>query len=263
MATILREGDVSLLSGKVAVIGYGSQGHAHALNLHDSGVDVEVGLREGSESWALRRTPGSTVAHDPGGGHRRPARRDPASRPGAAGRVRGGDRPEPRRGRRTAVRARLQHPLRAGAAARGPRRDHGRAEGAGPHRSAALHAGLGTPALVAVAQDASGRARDVALAYAMAIGSGRAGVLETTFKEETETDLFGEQTVLCGGVTELIRAGLRDARRCGVPARDRLLRVPPRAQADRRPDLGGRPLLHALLDLGHRRVRRLHARAAS
>ena len=67
--------------------------------------------------------------------------------------------------------------------------------------------GLGTPALIAVANDASGRARDVALAYAMAIGSGRAGVLETTFKEETETDLFGEQTVLCGGVTELIRAG--------------------------------------------------------
>jgi ketol-acid reductoisomerase len=67
--------------------------------------------------------------------------------------------------------------------------------------------GLGTPALIAVAEDASGRARDLALAYAMAIGSGRAGVLETTFKEETETDLFGEQSVLCGGVTELIRAG--------------------------------------------------------
>ncbi len=119
MATILRDGDVSLLSGKVAVIGYGSQGHAHALNLHDSGVEVEVGLREGSESWALAEDAGLDRPHDPRGGHRRAARRAscfptrcsrPSTRSGSA---------RTSAGRRTAVRARVQHPLRAGAAARG------------------------------------------------------------------------------------------------------------------------------------------------
>ncbi len=122
--------------------------------------------------------------------------------------------------------------------------------------------GYGTPALIAVAQDASGQARELALAYAAGIGAARAGILETTFKEETETDLFGEQAVLCGGVTELIQARLRDARRGRLPARDRLLRVPARAEADRRPDLRGRPRAHALLDLRHGRVRRLTRRPA-
>ena len=207
MATILREGDVSLLNGKVAVIGYGSQGHAHALNLHDSGIDVEVGLREGSESRALAEGAG----------------------------LKAGTIPEAVSGAQlVAILLPDQVQPRVYAEEIGPNLADGAAllfahgfnilyervqppEGhdvimvapKGPgHIVRRLYTqGQGTPALIAVENDASGRARDLALAYAMAIGSGRAGVLETTFKEETETDLFGEQSVLCGGVTELIRAG--------------------------------------------------------
>jgi len=135
-----------------------------------------------------------------------------------------------------------------GSSRRRPRRDHGRAEGPGHVVRRLYTEGYGTPALIAVAQDASGQARELALAYAAGIGATRAGVLETTFLEETETDLFGEQAVLCGGVTELVRMGLRDARRGRLPARDRLLRVPARVEADRGPDLRGRPRRHALLD---------------
>ena len=209
MAEIIKTGDVELLSGKVAVLGYGSQGHAHALNLHESGVEVEVGLRR-----------------------RQPARAPPPRRPGltvrsVADAVRGaqlvaflvpdGAQPalyetevapnlEPRR--RAPLRARLQRALRPHRAAGGPRRDHGRAEGARATSSAASTTeGYGTPAVVAVAQDASGNARELALAYGAALGAARAGMVETTFAEETETDLFGEQTVLCGGVTQLIQLG--------------------------------------------------------
>ena len=95
-----------------------------------------------------------------------------------------------------------------------------------------------------------------------AIGGGRAGVIETTFQEECETDLFGEQVVLCGGLTRADHGRLRDPGRGRLRARDGLFRVPARGQADRRPDLRGRPGQHALLDLQHRRVRRLHPRAA-
>jgi ketol-acid reductoisomerase len=207
MANILREGDIGLLSGKVAVIGYGSQGHAHALNLHDSGIRVEVGLREGSESRAAAEAAGLTVRAIPDA-------------------VRGAqliamllpDQVQPK------VYAEAVEPsLEPDAAllfAHGFNVLYGRIEAVaghdvimvapkGPgHIVRRLYTeGLGTPALIAVAQDASGRARDLALAYAVAIGSARAGMIETTFKEETETDLFGEQSVLCGGVTELIRAG--------------------------------------------------------
>jgi ketol-acid reductoisomerase len=206
MATILREGDVSLLSGKVAVIGYGSQGHAHALNLHDSGITVEVGLREGSESWAPAEEAGLTVRSIPDAvagaqlvaillpDQVQPKVYDeqiaPNLEPGAALLFAHGfnvlyERIKPEGHDVIMV------------APKGP----------GHVVRRFYTQGLGTPALIAIAEDASGRARDLALAYAMAIGSGRAGVLETTFKEETETDLFGEQSVLCGGVTELIRAG--------------------------------------------------------
>jgi ketol-acid reductoisomerase len=207
MATILREGDVSLLSGKVAVIGYGSQGHAHALNLHDSGVKVEVGLREGSESWALAEEAGLT------------ARTIPEAVSGAQlVAILLPDQVQPK-----VYEEEIGPSLADGAAllfAHGfnilyervqPPEGHDvimvAPKGPGHIVRRLYTQGQGTPALIAVAADASGRARDLALAYAMAIGSGRAGVLETTFKEETETDLFGEQTVLCGGVTELIRAG--------------------------------------------------------
>jgi ketol-acid reductoisomerase len=207
MAEILREGDVSLLSGKVAVIGYGSQGHAHALNLQDSGVRVEVGLREGSESWALAEEAGATVRPIPEAvaGAQLVAillpdqvqpkvyseQIEPNMTPDAALLFAHGF---------NILYGRIQPPAGHDVIMVAPK---------GPgHIVRRLYTqGLGTPALIAIETDASGQARDVALAYAMAIGAGRAGVLETTFKEETETDLFGEQSVLCGGVTELIKAG--------------------------------------------------------
>ena len=142
MSKILKEGNLDLLSGKVAVLGYGSQGHAHALNLSDSGVEVEVGLREGSPSWAAAEEAGlkvGTVA-DVVRGAQLVAMLLPG-RP-AAGGVRERGRAEHRAGRRAALRARLQRPLRPDRAAARPRRDHGRAEGPGPHRPAALRRGL-------------------------------------------------------------------------------------------------------------------------
>jgi ketol-acid reductoisomerase len=207
MATILRDGDLSLLDGKVAVVGYGSQGHAHALNLRDSGVEVEVGLREGSSSRGEAEAAGLTV---------RPISEavagaqlvslllpeqvqpqvwaehvEPAITPGAA--------------------VLFAHGFNVlyGRVAPGPEHDVVMVAPKGPgHIVRRLFTeGYGTPALIAVDQDASGNARDLALAYAVGIGAGRAGILETTFKEETETDLFGEQAVLCGGTAELIRAG--------------------------------------------------------
>ena len=122
--------------------------------------------------------------------------------------------------------------------------------------------GGGVPALVAVHQDPSGHALEDALAYAKGIGCTRAGVLKTTFAEETETDLFGEQAVLCGGVSALVKAGLRDAGAGRVSAGDRLLRMHARAEADRRFVLPGRSELHAFLGVRHGRVGRLRGRAA-
>jgi ketol-acid reductoisomerase len=207
MATILRDGDLSLLDGTVAVVGYGSQGHAHALNLHDSGVRVVVGLREGSSSWAEAERAGLEVRSIPDAV--RGAQLvslllpdqvqpqvftesvEPALEPSAAVLFAHGfnvlyDRIRPGEGHDVIM-----------VAPKGP----------GHVVRRLFTEGYGTPALIAVEQDASGRARDLALAYAVGIGAGRAGILETTFREETETDLFGEQAVLCGGTTELIRAG--------------------------------------------------------
>jgi ketol-acid reductoisomerase len=207
MATIHTQGDLDLLGGKVAVVGYGSQGHAHALNLRDSGVDVEVGVREGGPSWAQAEEAGLPVRT-------------------VAEAVRGAqlvsillpDQVQPQ-----VYRESIAENLEPGAAllfAHGFNVHYGRVEAPeghdvimvapkGPgHVVRRLYAeGYGTPAIVAVARDASGRAFELALAYGAAIGAGRAGMIETTFAEETETDLFGEQAVLCGGVTELIRAG--------------------------------------------------------
>jgi ketol-acid reductoisomerase len=207
MATIHREGDLGLLTGKVAVVGYGSQGHAHALNLHDSGVDVEVGLREGSGSWSAAEEAGLSVAT-------------------VADAVRGAqvvalllpDQVQP-----AVYDSDVAPNLAEGAGllfAHGFNVHYGRIappeghdvlmvapKGPGHIVRRLFTEGYGTPALVAVAQDASGRAFDLGLAYAAGIGATRAGVIETTFMEETESDLFGEQAVLCGGVTELIRLG--------------------------------------------------------
>jgi ketol-acid reductoisomerase len=207
MATIHRQGNLDLLAGKVAVVGYGSQGHAHALNLHDSGVEVEVGLRAGSPSRAAAEEAGLAVAT-------------------VAEAVRGArlvsillpDQVQPR-----VYEEEIAPGLAPDAAllfAHGFNVHYGRIappaghdvvmvapKGPGHIVRRLFEDGYGTPALVAVAQDASGQAFELALAYGAALGAARAGMIETTFAEETETDLFGEQAVLCGGVTELIRAG--------------------------------------------------------
>src|SRR5919201_998708 len=207
MAEIHKHGNVELLSGKVAVLGYGSQGHAHALNLSDSGVEVEVGLRPESASRTAAEEAGLTV-----------------STPAEA--VRGAqlvallvpDMVQP-----ALYREEVEPHLAPGAAllfAHGFNVHYGRIEaprdrdvimvapkGPGHIVRRLYEEGFGTPAVVAVAQEASGQARELAFAYGAAIGAARAGMVETTFAEETETDLFGEQTVLCGGVTQLIQLG--------------------------------------------------------
>src|SRR5581483_842940 len=203
-----RDADLSLLNGKtVAIIGYGSQGHAHALNLRDSGVKVVVGLHEGSKSKAKAEADGLTVMSVPDAvkaaqiimilipdtKQAEVYKRDiaPYLKPGdtlmfAHGfNIRYGQIKPP-----DFVDVTMVAPKAAG------------------HRVREVYSeGGGTPCLVAVEQDKSGHAKAQALAYAKAIGGTRAGVLETTFAEETETDLFGEQAVLCGGVSALVKAG--------------------------------------------------------
>ena len=203
-----RDADMSLLEGKrIAIIGYGSQGHAHALNLKESGLDVRVGLYEGSKSWEVAERDGlkvMTVAQ---------AAQDadiimillpdqiqkqvydesiaPHMQPG-----------------KTLMFAhgfnihfnQIVPPKDVDVSMIAPKSPG--------HMVRQLYTeGTGTPALIAVYQDASGKAHDTGLAYARGIGCTRAGVLDTTFMEETETDLFGEQVVLCGGVTALVKAG--------------------------------------------------------
>ena len=206
MATIHRDGDLTLLDGTVAVVGFGSQGHAHALNMSDSGVDVTVGLREGSPSWTAAEAAGLSV-----------------TTPAEA--VKGAQLvaflvPD---GAQPALYAEVAPHLADGATilfAHGFNVHYGRiappaghdvimvAPKAPGHRVRELFvSGAGTPGLVAVAQDASGSALQLALAYGVGIGCGRVGLLETTFAEETESDLFGEQAVLCGGVPALVQAG--------------------------------------------------------
>ena len=207
MATIHREGNLDLLSGKVAVLGYGSQGHAHALNLADSGVDVEVGLRPESTSREAAEAAGLAVKS-------------------VADAVRGAQLVSillPDQAQPAVYAAEVAPNLEPGATllfAHGFNVHYGRIapeashdvimvapKGPGHIVRRLYEQGLGTPAIVAVHRDASGKAFDLALAYGAGIGAGRAGMIETTFQEETETDLFGEQAVLCGGTAELIRAG--------------------------------------------------------
>jgi ketol-acid reductoisomerase len=206
MATIYSEGDLDLLSGKVAVVGYGSQGHAHALNLRDSGVDVQVGLREGpsreraeeaglevrSIAEAVR---GAQVVAILLPDHVQKQVWDeeiaPNLEPGAA--------------------VLFAHGLNIHFERIAPPEGHDVimvAPKAPGHRVRELYvSGAGTPGLVAVHRDASGNALDLALAYGVGIGCARVGLLATTFAEETESDLFGEQAVLCGGVPALVQAG--------------------------------------------------------
>jgi ketol-acid reductoisomerase len=207
MVEVIKTGDVGLLTGKVAVLGYGSQGHAHALNLADSGVDVMVGLREGSSSWAAVEEAGLKVGTVP------EAVKDaqivafllpdgpqaqvyteevsPNLAPGAALLFAHGF---------SVHYGRIAPPVGHDVIMVAPK-------GPGHILRRVFEDGYGIPALIAVQQDASGQARELALGYAAGIGSARVGIIETTFKDETETDLFGEQSVLCGGLTQLIQLG--------------------------------------------------------
>jgi ketol-acid reductoisomerase len=210
MATLYydKDADLSLIRGKkVAIVGYGSQGHAHALNLTDSGVKVKVGLPSTSKSLGKARAAGLEVA--------------PVAEVAAWAdviMVLAPDTVQP-----ALYESEIAPHLAPGKTlmfAHGfnirygtisPRNDIDVSmvapKGPGHRVRETFQDRSGVPALLAVHQDASGKARQVALAYACAIGAGRAGVLETTFAEETETDLFGEQAVLCGGVSALVKAG--------------------------------------------------------
>ena len=254
-----RDADINLIKGKkVAVVGYGSQGHAHILNLRDCGVkDVAVALRKGSAGikkaegeklktmevaeaakWAdivMMLTPDELQA-DIYKDHLHANLKNGAALMFAHGLNVHFNLIEPRAD------------LDVGMIA---------PKGPGHTVRSEYQRGAGVPCLLAIHQDKSGNAHDLFLSYGAAIGGGRAGIIETSFKEECETDLFGEQAVLCGGLVELIRAGLRDAGRGRLCAGDGLLRVPARGEADRRPDLRGRHRQHELLDLQHRRVRRV------
>ena len=203
-----KDADLSLVKGKkVAIVGYGSQGHAHALNLHDSGVKVTVGLRKDGASWDKAKKAGLNVEE-------------------ISGAVKGADfvmMLMPDEHIAAVYKSEVEPNIRKGATlgfAHGFNIHYGQvmprddldvvmiAPKAPGHTVRSTYAqGGGTPMLIAVHRDQSGKARDLALSYAAAIGGARAGVIETTFKEETETDLFGEQTVLCGGCVELVKAG--------------------------------------------------------
>ena len=204
-----RDADVNLIKGKkVAIIGYGSQGHAHANNLKDSGVtELAVGLRSGSAGVAKAEAAGLRVmtpaeaakwadvvmvlTPDEGQGDLYRAELGPNMKEGAA--------------------LAFAHGLNVHFNLLDPRPDIDvfmiAPKGPGHTVRSEYQRGGGVPCLVAVAQNPSGNALEIALSYASAIGGGRAGIIETTFKEECETDLFGEQVVLCGGLVELIKAG--------------------------------------------------------
>ncbi len=202
------DADLNLLEGRtVAIIGYGSQGHAHALNLKDSGVDVVVGLHDGSASRAKAEAAGLTVTSVANAVRKAQIVMVLTPDTGQAALYRSEIEPNLSSGD-TLMFAHgfnirfdeIQPPKDIDVSMVAPK--------APGHRVREVYTeGAGTPALVAVEQDASGNAKANALAYAKGLGCTRAGVLETSFAEETETDLFGEQAVLCGGVTALIRSG--------------------------------------------------------
>ncbi|MDR0531855.1 MAG: ketol-acid reductoisomerase [Oscillospiraceae bacterium] len=200
--------DRSLLEGKtIAVIGFGSQGHAHAQNLRDSGANVVVGVREGGPGWKMAKEAGMDVrgteeaakagdfvmmlVPDEIAGEIYEKQVAPWLEPGNVLLFAHGFNIHFNI---------IQPPKDVDVIMCAPK-------GPGHTVRSQYLEGRGVPSLIAVYQDASGKAKDYALAYAGGIGAGRAGILETTFREETETDLFGEQAVLCGGVTELMKAG--------------------------------------------------------
>ena len=203
-----KDADLSLIKGKkVTIVGYGSQGHAHALNLHDSGVKVTVGLRKGGSSWDKAKKAGLSVK-------------------AVGDAVKGADLvmillPDENIGQ--VYREDIEPNIKRGAAlafAHGFNIHYGQVQpradldvimiapkGPGHLVRSTYVQGGGVPSLIAVHQNVSKKARDIALSYAAANGGTRGGVIETSFREETETDLFGEQVVLCGGLTQLIQNG--------------------------------------------------------
>jgi len=209
-AKVYYESDAGLdaLQGKrVAVIGYGSQGHAHALNLRDSGIDVVVGLHRGSKSRDKAEANGLRVTSVPEAV--RQADVIMVLVPDHIQKRLYEEEIAPNLAPGKTLMFAHGFNIHFGAVTPPPGIDVAMIAPKSPgHRLRELYQeGVGVPALLAVQQDATGHARETALAYARALGSLRAGVLETTFKEETETDLFGEQAVLCGGVSNLIEAG--------------------------------------------------------
>jgi ketol-acid reductoisomerase len=211
-----QDADRSLVAGrKVAVVGYGSQGHAHALNLKESGIDVRVGLREGSGSKAKAEAAGLRVVPIDQAAAEADLimillpdteQRDVYEQ-SIAPHLSGGDAIFFAHGFNIRF-GQITPPEGVDVAMVAPK-------GPGHLVRRTYVEGGGVPCLIAVAQDASGKARELALSYADAIGGTRAGVLETTFEEETETDLFGEQVVLCGGITALVRAGFETLTEAG------------------------------------------------
>lgn len=202
------DADLQVLAGKkVAVIGYGSQGHAHALNLRDSGIDVVVGLREGSKSAEKAREVGLEVA--PIGQAVASADIVMILTPDQSQRHTYQEEIAPNLKENAAIFFAHGFNIRFGYIKPDPSHDICMVAPKGPGHKVrqAYQAGHGIPCIVAVEQDATGKAWEIALAYSKAIGGTRAGVIKTTFTEETETDLFGEQAVLCGGVSHLIQYG--------------------------------------------------------
>ena len=200
--------DLNLLKGKkVAIIGYGSQGHAHALNLHDSGVDVVVGLYEGSKSRARAEKAGLTVMTTAEAAKAADIIMILVPDERQADLYKKDIEPYLTEGKALAFAhgfnihyKQITPPSNVDVFMIAPKAP-------GHTVRSEYGEGKGTPCLIAVEQDATGKATEIGLAYAAGIGGSRAGVLETTFKIETETDLFGEQAVLCGGVTALMKAG--------------------------------------------------------
>ncbi|MDT8403605.1 ketol-acid reductoisomerase [Sulfuriflexus sp.] len=211
-----KDADLSIIKGmNVAIIGYGSQGHAHANNLKDSGVNVVVGLRKGSSSASKAKDAGLAVKEVPAA-------------------VAGADIVmilTPDEFQSALYRDEIEPNIKSGATlafAHGfsihynqvvPRADLDvimiAPKAPGHTVRSEFTRGGGIPDLIAIYQDASGKARETALSYASAIGGGRTGIIETTFKDETETDLFGEQAVLCGGAVELVKAGFETLTEAG------------------------------------------------
>ena len=200
--------DLNKLTGKtVAVIGYGSQGHAHALNLRDSGVDVIVGLRKGGKSWPVAVKDGFDVMTVPEAAQKADIIMILINDERQADMYKQDIAPYLTEGKAIAFAHGFNIRYKQIVPPAGVDVFMAAPKGPGHTVRSTYVVGKGVPCLVAVEQDASGHCLDTALAYIAGIGGARAGILKTTFREETETDLFGEQCVLCGGVTALMKAG--------------------------------------------------------